>query len=295
MSVKIFEGYSALKPTRHPGGWAILPIPYWSDPDKDKGSEWEKEQRGHYDREEDWNREMLCDFSAQLGIAAYPSFNRRIHVPERNLKIVDNLPILLACDFNLDPLIIEICQNRRGVLYVVDEIALTPGTIDKGMVAFRNLYPSHPGGIHIYGDSNGVRKNVQTGKSEYDLMILGLSGYTSTVELKVPRAHPNQRDRINSLNRKLIGHDDIPGVYVNKTCVELIEDFEQVVLRPDGKDVLKSYKDGDSYKQRTHASDALGYLTHREWPVRREVLKMKSKNRSRQPLEYGELLGAFGG
>lgn len=294
MSEDSFEGYKVLEPRRHTAGWAIVPIPYWADEDKPKGSKWEADQRALYDREEDWAREMLCDFTAQLGIAAYSSFDHQVHVTEDEIKVEPNIPLCIAIDFNLQWLNGLVCQIRSGKIYVIDEIALSPGTIDKWITEFRNRYPGHPGGVHIYGDSNGHRRNVQTGKSEYDLMLLGMSGYSSTVELRAPRAAPNPRDRINSLNRKLKGHESAPGIEISSECVELIQDFKEVVLRPDGKDVLKIYRDTDHYAARTHASDALGYLVFREFPIRQEALRLKAKkNRPRKPLEYGNLLGSY--
>jgi hypothetical protein len=289
-----FEGYSVLNPIRHPAGWAIIPVPYWADPDKPKGSQWEAEQRALYDREEDWSREMLADFTAQLGIAAYSSFDPAVHVTDEMITIDDNRPLLIAIDFNLQWLNGLVCQIRGGKIYVIDEISLQPGTIDKWVTEFRNRYPGHPGGLRIYGDSNGHRRNVQTGKSEYDLIMLGLQGYASSVELRAPRAAPNPRDRVNSVNRRLRGHEGFAGVEIYSGCVELIQDMQEVVLRPDGKDVLKIYRDSDPYSARTHASDALGYLVFREFPVRNEALKLKAKvSQARPPLQYGKLFGEF--
>jgi len=289
-----FEDYSVLKPQRHPAGWIVLPIPYWADDAKGKGSQWEKDQRALYDREDDWAREMLSDFTAQLGTAAYPSFDPKIHVNHEEINIDVSRPLCIAIDFNLSWLNGVICQITGGKIFVIDEISLQPGTIDKWVQEFRNRYPGHPGGVHIYGDSNGHRRNVQTGKSEYDLMMLGLAGYASDVELRAPRAAPNPRDRINSLNRKLRGHEDAPGIEISANCHELIQDFQEVVLRPDGKDVLKIYKDSDPYAARTHASDGLGYLVYREFPIRNEALRLKAKGRKpRAPIEYGNLLGEF--
>jgi len=282
---KVFDVLTAID---SPSGFIIVPIHYSHDPSKDE--EYISKLRQSYDRDEDWDREMEMDFTSQLGAAAYPAFNHSLHVKD-SLTYRENLPLCLACDFNVDPCIFEVCQIRGGNLFVIDEIVLSPGNIPDMVTEFKNKYPDHPAEVHIYGDTNGLRSTVQTEKSDYEIMQIHLQGYPSRVVMKVPRAHPPSRARINALNNRLKGWEGVQKVYIASQCTELITDLNQVVLRPDGKDVLKVYKHGDPYSSRTHASDAIGYLVHREWPVSKEVLKSKMKTKARKPIVYGKLLG----
>lgn len=284
--------YKVLAPIEHPGGWKIFPVHYTHDPEK-TGEEWREKAQAMYDRVEGFNAEMELDFTSQLGTAAYPAFNFAVHVRDK-IKPSSSLPILLACDFNLDPCVFEICQIRNGLLLVFDEICLGPATIPEMVEEFRNRYPAHHAGIIVYGDSNGLRKNVQSAKSDYDLMKLHFSGYPGKISFRVPRAHPVPRDRINGLNHRFRGVNEKPTVYVSQDCRELIEDLQEVVLRPDGKDVLKVYKHDDPYARRTHASDALGYLVFREFPLAREALALH-KGKKVKPLNYGKILGGISG
>lgn len=269
----------------------VVPVHYSHDPTKD--DEFIKNLRQSYDRDEDWDREMEMDFTSQLGVAAYSAFNYKIHV-KKQLTYRESLPLCLACDFNVDPCIFEVCQIRGGNLFIIDEIVLSPGSIPDMVTEFRNKYPDHPAEVHIYGDTNGLSRSAQTEKSDYDLIKVHMQGYPSRVVIKVPKNHPQSRARVNSFNNRLKGYEAIQRVYIASQCVELIADMNQVVLRPDGKDVLKIYRAGDPYAARTHASDAVGYLIHREWPVVREALKLARKaNKKRSPLKYGDLLGAM--
>lgn len=279
-----------LEKVYHPDGWCVVPIHYSHDPTKN--AEWAQKQRATYARDEDWQQEMELDFTAQLGAPAYPSFNFKLHVKE-NLPYHPEIPLCLACDFNVDPCIFEVCQIRNGKLFVIDEIVLSPGDIPGMVREFRNAYPAHPAGIYIYGDSNGLRRDAQTQKSDYDLIQIHMQGYPSSTKLKVPRAHPPSKTRVDSLNNKLSGYEDKVMIHIDSKCVELIKDLQQVVMRPDGGDVLKIYRDGDPYKFRTHASDAVGYLVFREWPVFSEAMRVRAalKGKPRQPLKYGDLLG----
>lgn len=277
---------SLLEVRDSPSGFTVMPIHYSHD--EEKGDEYVENLRRSYDRDEDWDREMEMDFTSQLGAAAYPSFNQGLHVVKK-ISYKRNLPICLACDFNVDPCIFEICHIRAGNLYVFDEIKLGPASIPDMVVEFRNRYPDHPGEVHIYGDSNGMTRNAQTQKSDYDLIKVHMQGYPSKVVIKVSRKHPASRERVNSLNNRLKGFENIQRVYIASCCVELIKDLKEVVLRPDGRDVLKSYRPGDKYAERTHASDAVGYLIYREWPLVKEARKLSSAKR--KPISYGKLLG----
>jgi hypothetical protein len=277
-----------LKPRPSDSGFVVVPVHYSHDPEKTPVII--TELRKSYDRVEDFNREMELDFTAQKGSAAYPAFSSQIHV-KKELTYRRNLPLCLACDFNVDPCVFEVCQIRGGNLFVIDEICQGPTSIPDMITEFRNLYPDHPAEIHIYGDSMGHRRDSQTEKSDYGLVQIHMQGYPSKVLIKVPRHSPASRSRINSVNNRLKGYEGIQRVFIDSSCKELIADFNQVVLKADGKDVLKVYKESDPYARRTHASDCIGYIIHREWPLSREALKLKSKAKKRKPLKYGKLLG----
>lgn len=289
----IKEHMSVLAPLDSRSGFVVVPVHYSHDPAKTP--EIIARLRESYDRDEDWNREMEIDFTSQLGAAAYPAFNEAIHVKDQ-ITLRKNLPICLACDFNVDPCVFEVCQIRGGNLYVIDEIVQGPTSVADMVVEFRNRYPDHPAEVHVYGDSNGLKRSVSTEKSEYQLIQIHMQGYPSKVVLKVPRGAPLPRNRINSLNNRLKGYEGVQRIFISRDCRELIEDLKQVVLKPDGKDVMKVYKSNDAYAARTHASDALGYLVHREWPLSKEAIKLRAEaHKKRKPLKYGKLLGSLGG
>lgn len=283
-----YDKLLVLRPLKAPSGFVVTPIHYSFDPEKT--DEWAAGARKSYDRDEDWRREMELDLTAQLGTAAYQSFSYPLHT-RKELKYNSNLPLCLACDFNVDPMAWLICQIRGGLLLVLDEIVVGPTSIPDQVEEFRNRYPDHYAELHIYGDTNGLTRTGQTEKSDYDLMRVYLQNYPSKIVMKVPRKSPRSRDRINSLNHKLKGHESKPGIIISTQCKNLIADLQEVVLRPDGKDVMKTYKLDDPYAARTHASDALGYLVHREWPIIKEALALRAKEGHRKPLQHGKLLG----
>jgi hypothetical protein len=112
------------------------------------------------------------------------------------------------------------------------------------------------------------------------------------VVLKVGRDNPREKDRINAVNLKLKGIDGRAGLRVDVDgCPDLVRDFAEVALRPDGAGVLKIRDRGDPYHERTHASDGVGYLIGREWPTVDEAHRAMTKPKPRPPRQYGRLLG----
>jgi hypothetical protein len=157
---------------------------------------------------------------------------------------------------------------------------------------FRNRYPDHPAEVHVYGDSMGTRRSMQTMRSDYQLIELFMKGYPSRVVMKVTRASPVPKDRIDSLNHKLKGVNGKPAILVAKKCVEVIQDLQEVALNRDGTNVHKTYNAEDPYSKRTHATDALSYQTYREWPISKEIIasRLKQSSKVRKPLKHKNLL-----
>lgn len=267
-----------LKSYPSPRGWAVIPVHYSHDPDKDAA--WADAARKKFDTDDKWATEMEIDFQVHVGALAYPNFKRAIHVFDE-LPYYDRLPLTLFCDFNQSPLAWGIGQVVQGVPCVLDEIFREPSTIEAAVEEFRNSYPAHKGELLIYGDA--------TTKSFYDTMKLALRGYSAPLSLRVSAANPKVKDRVNAVNVRLKGVDGNPGVKIAARCKQLIQDLEEVMWRPNEKDLLKVTDQKDPYYKRTHISDAMGYWVAREWPVISESAKLT--NVKRAPMPQGKVLG----
>lgn len=281
------DKYRVLTVTRSPGGWAFVPVHYSADPEKDDA--WALRERNKYPNEDGYARELEIDFGLHSGTPAYPAFSEGKHVVDE-LAYDDRLPFLLAMDFNTNPMSLIICHLENGWLKVIDEI-VQAGTIDQCIQEFRNRYPMHRGDVTFYGDATRGT-NPQTAKSNWLVVQMSMRGYCVKPQYLVPFSNPGIGDRLLAVNRKLQGAEGVPGIHIASKCRELIQDFREVMLTPDGKRILKVNKPEDPYYLRTHASDAIGYLIAREWPVIKEVF---SKRPPRKPLKkdhlYGETFG----
>jgi hypothetical protein len=75
------------------------------------------------------------------------------------------------------------------------------------------------------------------------------------VKYRVPKANPGVSDRVHLVNRMLRSASGIIDLTIDPKCKELIKDFEQVCYKDDTHEIDKGRD-----RQRTHVSDALGYL-----------------------------------
>jgi hypothetical protein len=280
-----------LKRIDSPRGFGIFAIHFTADVDK-QADAWEIEARKAFSSESEWQREMEIDFSSQTGKLAYTSFQRGVHVAPHDIEVRNALPLCLEVDFNVDPMVWLVSQVWGGLLLYVDEIYLAPASVEMAVQEFRNRYPAHPAEIWVYGDGTGHGRDAQTSRSDYDLMRLAFRGYPSNIDWRVPTNNPEERDRVNNVNRKLMGAEGKPGILISPKCENLIADFEEVVWRPDGRKLLKIYATADPYHKRTHAGDCCGYHISREWPVRTETARMGGK-KPLPPRKYGHLLGSL--
>ena len=281
-----------LQKIKTPRGFVICPVHYSLDPKK--GLEWRRKERAKYGIEGlgqgDWDREQEIDFRSQLGAPGYPAFSDLNLDPE--LYAYATLPLCLCCDFNVDPMGWEISQIVGRKVHFVDEIRLAPASIDEMVREFRNKFPAHPAEIWVYGDSLGRGRKPQTAQSDYDLILLAFQGYCSPLVFKVPDYNPGQKDRLNAFNAKLKGAAGEVEVLINpKKCPELVRDMREVYRDKTGKAIHKSNDRKHSYYQRTHYSDAGGYMIMREFPVVEKIYRSFTK--PRQPLKYRRILGAI--
>jgi hypothetical protein len=270
---------------RSPRGFAIIPV-HWSH-DPTKTDDWADAKRAGYATQGDWDKEMEIDFSSVAGKPCYSAFNPELHV--KPCEIQQSLPVCLAVDFNVAPMVWIYGQIVNGQPRVCGEIRRTPATVEDCVTEFRNAFPAHPAGVRVYGDSAGNGRTSQTGRSDYDMMRLAFRGYPSPVEYRVPLKNPGIRDRVNAVNRKLKGADGKILTLIDPSCRELIADFNEVVWNDKETEIRKVYAERDPYSQRTHASDCFGYWVFREWPIIAEVAALNS--RPAKPIEYKRVLG----
>lgn len=201
------------------------------------------------------------------GARAYTGFDARVHVRPQG-PLIMRRPVVWCLDFNVEPMVTLIGQRDDKIFRIHHELVLdTDASIDGMFQYFHEIVPTHHGEVWIYGDATGKARSSQTGRSEYQLLQNLMRTYGSPYRLKVPEVNPLVSDRINAVNRVFRDEQGESRVEVDPSCVELIEDFEQV-LRDHRGGLKKVHNRKDPYARRTHSSDAFGYWVAYEEPVR---------------------------
>lgn len=202
-------------------------------------------------------QEVLGSYLSMQGGLVYTAFRREDHVSD--LEADPNLPLLWALDFNVDPMSSVIVQVRGHRLFVLGEIVLRRATTRQACEEFEKRFPRHAGDVVVYGDASGY--HLQTsGVTDYQMIKEYFAGnYGARMRQKVPKANPAIRDRVNLMNARLRNSAGEVDMLIDSSCRELIKDFEQVSYKAETVEV-----DKDKDRQRSHLSDALGYLVWQE-------------------------------
>jgi hypothetical protein len=182
----------------------------------------------------------------------YHAFDRAVHVRKCSADKAEEL--LWGWDFNVNPMCSVIAQRESDAFRVVDEIRLGTSSTPEVCEEFARRYSDHRGSIRVYGDASGRRRTTNSSYSDYDLIRRHFRG-DRRVELVVQKSNPPVRERVNLVNARLENADGERRLFIDPRCKGLIDDLEQVAYKADS-----SVIDKDRHPERTHLSDALGYL-----------------------------------
>jgi phage terminase large subunit len=127
---------------------------------------------------------------------------------------------------------------------------------DEMVDEIRQRYPNKV--MTIYPDPAAAQRKTSAG-SRTDLNILQNAGF----RVKVRSRHPAIRDRINSVNSRLLSSQQERRLFVASNCKNVINSLER-----------QTYKEGTSQPNKDdgfdHMNDALGYLIEYMFPIRKE-------------------------
>ena len=204
-----------------------------------------------------FQQEVLGEYLHLHAGRVYYAFNREKHVAETAMD--PGLRLLWALDFNVDPMCSIVAQMDGEDLRVLDEIVLSRASTQDACTEFYRRFGNPRAGLTIYADASGNHQRT-TGNSDIQIIqeFLRRNGYERPW-MKVPRANPSVRDRVSLVNTKLQNFDGDVHLYVSRKCSELIKDFEHVSYKENSA-VIDKERDS----QRTHLSDAIGYLVWQE-------------------------------
>ncbi len=204
-----------------------------------------------------YEQEVLGRYRNLQAGQVYYAFHRT--ESQRACEYASDRTLLWSWDFNVNPMCSVIAQASGGEVEVIDEIRLRTSSTTEVCEELVRRYGEHEGKIRIHGDASSRRRTTNSSYSDYDL-IRQAFGADPRVELLIPRSNPPVRDRVNLVNAWLRNAAGERRLFVDPRCKGLIEDLERVAYKQDSGAI-----DKDRDPDRTHLSDALGYLLWGEY------------------------------
>lgn len=187
------------------------------------------------------------------------TFVRDRHVDESKCQFDPNLPIDLACDFNVDPMAWVIGQHRGDIAWVLDEISIEGGaTTAAACREFIRRFPDSNTEVIVYGDRTGRSRDTRNNVSDYDIIKTMIGGHYPRFSMRVPRNNPAVTDRLNAVNAKLENALGVTTYWVHPRAAKTANDYARVSLKPGTRDIQKT----GAAKNLSHYSDADGYRLH---------------------------------
>ena len=210
-----------------------------------------------------FNQEYLASFET-LSNRVYSNFDRMQNVAESDQDINDFPDLYIGIDFNVNPMSAIVGVKSADQLFLLDEIILPNSNTTELSAEIKRRYPKHK--IRVYPDPSGRARKTSAAGGVTDFAILEQNGFS----VVAPRAHPPVADRINEVQAMLQNANGQRRLFVSKKCKDMIKSLDGLVYKE-----KTGAPDKDSGLD--HITDALGYLVHSEFPIRKPISDVKIK------------------
>jgi hypothetical protein len=217
------------------------------------GSGYVENLRSHYSEKEIQaylNGEFV---NLTTGNAYYPFTDENII---STFNYINNRPLEISCDFNVDLMSWHIGQEMNGNDYTFDFVELEgQANTDLMCQMLKNKFDKHLGGWIFYGDIAGSARRPESSKTNWAI----IKEHFPAAQLFYQNIK-NIKDRIDSTNARIKNSRGEIKYYVTKDCKRLIKDYRQVTWEM----LLNKGKAG----KLTHASDGESYKLHWKYDLR---------------------------
>ena len=204
-----------------------------------------------------FEQEFLASFTNLIG-CVYKSFGDANI--EDDVADVHSQPLLLGCDFNVNPLAAVAGVRVGDQLHVFDEFLMANSNTYDLVAEVQARYGSRT--VKAFPDPTGRARKTSATHLETDHTILKRAG---GFQVYTPPGVYAIADKVNSLNTMLKAADGTRRVFIHPRCKQLIRSLRGLC-----------YKEGttlpDQSSDFSHLCDALGYLVCGEYqPLKRWV------------------------
>ena len=232
----------------------------------------ELQQAAHDLDERTYRQEYQASFETLTNGLVYYAFSRQHNVTP--VAFDPQHPLCWSLDFNVNPMCAVLAQIIAGRVHVLEELILPDSNTWEACEYFLQRTEAwtrqrRPMLLQVYGDAAGQSRHTSADRSDWHIVREFLARHAPLYQrqLHVPGNNPPVKARLNAVNALLCNYAGERRLLIHPQCKELIRDLERVCWRADLHGNLLSDLD-KSDPQRTHASDALGYLIVREFPLR---------------------------
>lgn len=215
------------------------------------------------------DQELRAMHVVVTGQPAYMPFTKALHVTDhcpftKDGSISRYLPIIVAMDFNLNPMSWHLGQRKGEDWYWHDKVHLenshTPEAAKELVEKVKGWGP----GIILCGDATSkAGQRAAAGQSDYDIICSTLDAAGVRYTNETPDSNPTIRDRVNNVNARLLDGQNQTHMWIHSRCKELIEDFEKVQWKKNAVATL----DPGTKGMLTHPSDGIGYAISAMTPI----------------------------
>lgn len=244
----------------HPEEWSTFhspctEAPWWTPEEIDSSRQTMSEA--------EFAQEIMAEFRDLVSGKAYMTFGD-YNVVDSNpfMGVITHaphpvLPIVVAMDFNLNPMAWTLGQYRGEDFYWYDEIYLRNSHTQEAVKELIERVRGHKPGIIIVGDATGkAGQRAAAGQSDYDIIFQALKSAGITYLNRTPDSNPAVKDRVNTMNAACKAADGQVHMFVLRSgCPMLIRDMRRVAWKSGATMILDQTKDPDL----THSSDGVGY------------------------------------
>jgi hypothetical protein len=172
-----------------------------------------------------------------------------------------DLPLLIGCDFNVDPMAWVVCQAVAGELHVLDELFIRNTNTAASLQWLAKKYGQHPCEVRFYGDATGRARKTAASESDYvQIRNTELFGKDKT-RVFFPVSNPQKQDRFAATNAMLCSASGKRRMRIHPRCQNLQRDLESRAYKP-------GTSDPDDHDDVGHITDAVGYLVFQLYPLR---------------------------
>lgn len=172
-----------------------------------------------------------------------------------NISVNENLPIIVAIDFNINPFCCLFIQHSGKDAWVYDEVSILSGDLHKMANEITARVPQNKKGLlRICGDAMGKRGEISTrGHASNYLQLQKMLGLASgQFILPSNPTHENSRTDCNAAFARL-------NIQVSSKCQNTIADFRMVEVDNEGK-IIK--RNRDRLEQRADFLDCFRYFVN---------------------------------